>query len=227
MGILITRPADESISLLKALAQFDDNIFIEPLLSIERVAHSMVFASDLDALIFTSVNGVRFAQLAHLDVMCFCVGEATAAAARSRGITRVIVCGPTASELFDLISINYTCFQRFFYICGQDISLEIASIKTISICRVTVYRSIAQENFSTSVCSQFIANNISKVLLFSYKTAQSFVACVQKGKIDLEHVTLYCLSEKVALPVMHLACKTIKISSQPDKKNIIKLLQET
>ncbi|HEV8678187.1 MAG TPA: uroporphyrinogen-III synthase, partial [Stellaceae bacterium] len=94
---LVTRPEEDAAPLAAALAERGIDVTLEPLLAIRPLAEAPIDLTGVQALLFTSANGVRsFAELAGgrglagwRELPAFAVGNATAAAAHSAGFARV------------------------------------------------------------------------------------------------------------------------------------------
>ncbi len=95
--ILITRPAAAAERFVAALraAGINTSVIVSPLLQVVSTAAVPSFAG-FSGVIFTSVNGVEVAPAG--DLPAWCVGEATAAAARAKG-WRAIAAGGDAETL--------------------------------------------------------------------------------------------------------------------------------
>src|SRR5262249_16960111 len=103
---LITRPEEDAATLADALRQRGVAVTIEPLLSIRTLPGAETDVAGVQALLFTSSNGVRaFAELSpRRDLPCFAVGDATAAAARGAGFDRVESAGGDVRDLTRLVA---------------------------------------------------------------------------------------------------------------------------
>src|ERR1700680_2333978 len=91
MRALITRPRAESEGLAALLAERGIEAVIEPLIEIAHSAATLPDLSSVQAILCTSVNGVRALARASEErgLPVFAVGDATAARARAEGFTAV------------------------------------------------------------------------------------------------------------------------------------------
>ena len=105
--VVILRPEPgASATLARAKAQGIAAVAI-PLFEIAPLSWAVPDATDYDAMLLTSANAVRFAgkQLAGLrDLPAYCVGEATATAAREAGLTVAAAGSGDAAALVELAS---------------------------------------------------------------------------------------------------------------------------
>ncbi len=91
MRILITRPIEDAKPLADALEERGIEVLIEPLLEIRHLEDAEIDLDGVQALLFTSANGVRaFAALSpRRDLKVFTVGDGSADAARQAGFPNV------------------------------------------------------------------------------------------------------------------------------------------
>jgi uroporphyrinogen-III synthase len=92
---------------------------VEPLFAIQRLAPAL---PEFDALAFTSANGVRaFAALsARRDPPVWCVGDRTAAAARSEGFQTVASAAGDVAALQDLLLADLPASGRVLHAGNQE-----------------------------------------------------------------------------------------------------------
>src|SRR5260221_6904416 len=104
MRALITRPQEDATDLAAALTARGIEPLIEPLLEIKLIEDAKVDLDQVQALLFTSANGVRaFAALsASRDLPAYTVGEGSAAAARAAGFTHIESAGGDANAFASL-----------------------------------------------------------------------------------------------------------------------------
>jgi len=105
MRALITRPAEDTKEIADALRARGFEVVIEPMLEIVPLDAQAPDLRDVQALLFTSVNGVRaLTRLApRRDLPVFAVGDATAAAARAAGFGSVNSAAGDSSDLARLV----------------------------------------------------------------------------------------------------------------------------
>ena len=89
--VLITRPEDDALPLAETLRARDLRVLIEPMLRIKPLRDLKIDIEGVQALLFTSSNGVRaFAALnRNRDLPVFTTGDASARVARSLGYKNV------------------------------------------------------------------------------------------------------------------------------------------
>jgi len=92
LTVWITRAEPGASETAERVAAHGHKAVVMPLLTLERLPHSYIDLSDVRALAFTSANGVRaFAAASpERDFRVFCVGAATASAAKVAGFKSVL-----------------------------------------------------------------------------------------------------------------------------------------
>src|ERR1700761_2440428 len=105
MRALITRPQEDAADLAAALHARGIEPLVEPLLQIKPVSGASVDLDQVQALLFTSANGVRaFAALSdRRDLPTFTVGDKSAEAARSLGFSQIESAGGDVNALASLV----------------------------------------------------------------------------------------------------------------------------
>ena len=102
---LITRPEEDAAGLAELLTRRGINVVSEPLLTIAPVKDAGVDLNDVQALLFTSANGVRaFAALCpERELLVMTVGDSSARAARALGFSNVASAGGDVTSLAALV----------------------------------------------------------------------------------------------------------------------------
>ena len=106
MRILITRPREDAAALAEKLKARGHDVIVEPMLEIRPVAGAKVDLQGVQAVVFSSANGVRAFALAESrrDLPALCVGDTTAAAAREAGFSGHMVKPVDYSALLGLLA---------------------------------------------------------------------------------------------------------------------------
>ena len=109
MHIVITRPKEDSLHLMTKLKQLGHLVTHLPLIKIEKLKINKINLSNYKAVIFTSSNAIKFANLGkiNLKLKCFCVGNATEFAAKKAGFINTYSSEGTVDSLTELISSKY------------------------------------------------------------------------------------------------------------------------
>ncbi|HYW16074.1 MAG TPA: uroporphyrinogen-III synthase [Allosphingosinicella sp.] len=127
MKLLVLRPepgASETAARARALGL---DPIVAPLFRIEKVEGPPIEAGRYEAVLLTSANGARNAPPGLTALLCFAVGERTAAAARSAGFGEVRTgpCdGSAAAAMMAAAGVS-----KALHLCGRDhLAVEAAGI---------------------------------------------------------------------------------------------------
>ena len=142
--MLVLRPEPGAIETAQRIEAQGFEAVVAPLFTIEPIGWEAPDEAGIEAVLLTSANAARQAgdQIASLtSLTCFCVGEATAAAAREVGFTRVRTGeGDGAAVIRMMIDEGVT---SALHLCGRDhMPLQLGQVR---IDRRVVYASEAVE----------------------------------------------------------------------------------
>jgi uroporphyrinogen-III synthase len=115
--ILVVRPAPDNAATLARLEALGCEARAAPLFAIAPLAWSASAADRFDALLLTSGNAVRMAGSgihAYRDLPAWCVGAATADAARNAGLSVARVGAGGVAAMLDGKA------ERILWLCGED-----------------------------------------------------------------------------------------------------------
>lgn len=175
MSLLILRPqpgADETAARARALGL---KPIVAPLFTVHALAWEPPPRSEFDAIMLTSANAARRAGAglaAFLNLPCYAVGEATAAAASDAGFTDVRI-GPEDGVAL-LMTMEADGIARALHPCGADhITLEPAEMR---ITRLPVYEAQAVEALPPQAEAALAGDVLA--LLHSARAARLFGALV-------------------------------------------------
>jgi len=202
--VLLTRPAEEAVESRRRLEAMGYQVTVSPM--IETAAVTFEMPEQGRSLVVTSKNGVRHGlrQLPHREWEVFCVGEATAEAARDEGFERVIVGSGTARGLMQELMKNSDSKvpRRFSYICGTEISYNIGDAlqqRGMDAENITVYATRPAVNFSPEATEALAAGSISHVLFYSPRAASVFEELIAEsaGSDVLRQLQAIALSTRI------------------------------
>ena len=146
MRILVTRPRDDAEGFAEKLRARGHAVLIEPLLDIRHLPGVTVDLDGVQALLFTSANGVRaFAAASpRRDLGVLAVGDATAAAARAVGFNAVQSAGGNVEDLARLaIAVLRPANGALFHAAGSAIAGDLSGrleAAGFSVRRAVLYR---------------------------------------------------------------------------------------
>lgn len=231
MRALITRPQEDAADLAAALSDRGIEPLIEPLLQITPVAGVSLDLDGVQAVLFTSANGVRaFAAVSpRRDLPAYTVGDGSAAAAKLAGFTQIESAGGDVNALASLVCDrlkpeNGALFHAAGSVTAGDLAgrLEGAGF---TVRRVALYEAVPATALSPETRMNLTLGGIDMVLLFSPRTAATFAKLWrQAGAPELERICAICLSAAVAREVGDLSWRDVFIAERPDLPSLLALV---
>lgn len=231
-GILVTRPepaASETTAYLKARGY---SACACPLLAVEGVAAPFPDLAGVTGLVVTSPNGVRAMAVlvAGRDLPVYAVGDRTADMAMAAGFTSVRSAGGDIHDLARLIMTEPPGgVGRLLHISGADVAGDLALLLqpfNLQVERHVAYRAVPVRDLDAGIAAALAGGDITHVLLFSARTARTFVtlAC-QAGLVEaVKGLTALCISNAVAEAASGLSWRRIEIAASPDADSLLALL---
>ena len=188
-----------------------------PLRALQATAHDPGDAEQADALAFTSAAGVRF-WTGRRDLPAFCVGDATAAAAREAGYRDVRSAAGDAAALAALISEatrpGATIVHARALEVAADLAAALAAIgrRTLAI---VVYRAHDVDRLPEGALEDLYA-----ALFHSPGGARTFTRIAPTGA-DLCAVRAIALSQAAAAPLQTGAWAQIEVAAEPNENALL------
>jgi len=238
---LITRPEEDAATLADALRQRGVGVAIEPLLSIRTLPGVAIDLDGVQALLFTSSNGVRaFAELSQRrDLPCFTVGDATAAAASSAGFAEVHSAGGDVRDLARLVSEKLQpAGGLLFHAAASAVAGDLAAAVEgagFGLRRAVIYEAKPAERLADETLRRLADGAIDWVLFFSPRTAATFVRLIDAAPpaerlrlaAGIARTEALCLSPAVADAVQKLAWRSVLSALRPDLPGMLQLVDAT
>lgn len=237
MRLLITRGAAEGAALARALEARGHRCLLEPLFEIHPVAVPQEALrrdlEDVQALLFTSANGVRaFAALEPGRAWpVLAVGDATAAAARGAGFATVESAGGAVEDLAALAAKGLrTTDGPLFHAAASAVAgdlkgaLEAAGF---AVRRRVLYEARPARAFSPETGRALTAGAIDAVLFFSPRTGASFVSLARTAGLGgaCGGCHAVCLSAAVADRLADLPWAGLHVARRPTTESLISRLE--
>ncbi|MDA0674868.1 MAG: uroporphyrinogen-III synthase [Proteobacteria bacterium] len=222
-GVLITRAAAEAKAMADAVQGMGAKVLFEPVLTIEPLDDASLDLSGVQAIAFTSANGVRafVRSSAVRELEVFAVGEVTAAACRAANFAAVRNADGDALEL--ALLIQQALDPRagaILHPSGADVAGDLAGDLAAAgfiYRRAIVYRAVAALSLSAATARAFRSGAIAVAVFFSPRGAAIFarLALEQGLQPALSSVVAVCLSAAVRSSVAHLEWAEIVIADEP------------
>ncbi len=221
--LLMTRPEAAAARFVEALpvplkAQLD--VLYSPLIRICPLPQPAE-AGSACGVIFTSINGVA-AAAGSQGLPAYCVGEATARAARKKG-WHASACGGTAEALIETL-IAKAPQGPLIHFRGAHARGNIASrlmAAGLECAEKVIYEQVL-DPLTTAATAVLVGPTPVLVPLFSPRTAQHFSKlCPAEAR-----PILLALSNAVAQPLKTLNYKDLQICSEPTAKAMVQAVQD-
>jgi uroporphyrinogen-III synthase len=231
MRILITRPIDDARPLADALEERGIAVLIEPLLEIRHLDDAEIDLDGVQALMFTSANGVRaFAALSpRRDLKVFTVGDGSADAARQAGFPTVESAKGDIEALAALVvdrlkAEDGVLFHAAGTVTAGDLKARLEGLG-YQVRRAQLYEAKIATALSTETRANLTLGGIDAVLLFSPRTAATFAELWQAaGSPALGRIHALCLSAAVAREIGNLGWAAVEIADRPDLPSMLALV---
>jgi uroporphyrinogen-III synthase len=235
MRALITRPEEDAAPLAEALAERRVEVMVEPLLVIRVLDDVAVDLDGVQALLFTSANGVRAfaARSARRDIGVLAVGDASATAAREAGFKHIESAGGDVGDLVRLIKARLdpragALFHAAGSVVAGDLAGQLAEAG-YQLRRVMLYEAKPADALSPETLAALADRSIDLVLFFSPRTATTFVELVRKAAdprvtAGCAVATALCLSPAVAKAAGAITWKSVRNAEKPDLPALLSLV---
>ncbi len=225
---LVTRPAEDSADLVRALEQRGISVLAEPLLTIRPKDGVAVGLANVQALLFTSANGVRaFAGASSSrDLPAFAVGDATAEALRGLGFARIESAGGDVEDLERLVRRRLDPGRgRLLHAAGSSVAGDLAGRLILAgfvVDRVQLYDADPATDLSDTSRAEIANGGIDWVLVFSPRTAAAFASVIERAGLAeaARKITLVALSKAVA-EAASLPFQKIAIAAEPTQAALL------
>lgn len=233
---LVTRPEADAAPLANALRERGHAVAIEPLLTIRPVAGATVDLEGVQAILFTSANGVRaFAELSpRRDLPVFAVGDATAEAARAAGFARVESAAGDVQDLARLVRARLGPDEgALFHAAGSAVAGDLAGLLAeagFELRRAHIYEAKTAEALGAETRAALAAGGFDIVLFFSPRSAVTFAGLVETApdaerlKQGLRRTAALCLSPMVAAAAKALPWRAVLSAERPELPALLALV---
>ena len=237
MRLLITRPLADAEPLAQQLQGLGHQTVIEPLLDIRYLdtaaADTERLLDGAQALLVTSANGLRaFVAASPLrDVAVYAVGEASALAATQAGFSKVdSATGDVEALARRVIEQLQPQDGALLHVAGSRVAGDLAGSlgrAGFDVRRAVLYDAIKARQLSSPVNHDIATGSFDGVLLFSPRTAESFVALIEQAGLSetCEGMTAYCLSDAVAEKARVLNWCQVRVAARPDQQSLIETVK--
>jgi uroporphyrinogen-III synthase len=239
MKALVTRPQEDAAPLASALRARGIEPVLAPMLRIlpepDGAARLGGALAGVQAVLFTSANGARAyaAASSRFDIPAYCVGGASAAAARMAGFRAVVSAEGDVEDLAALTVSrlapgNGALLHAAGTVTAGDLDAELGA-KGFMVRRVELYRAEPARAIAPEAAEALKSHEIEIALFFSPRSARTFVRLAQEaGFPDIfASMTAFGLSAKVAQALRALTWRGIEVAQTPSQGSLLAALDAT
>ena len=217
MHVLLTRPLEDSLELIKRLKDKGFTVSHLPLIKINKLNYPKLNSSEYKVIVFTSSNAIRNLDTEDFEknILCFCVGDATEKTAKQKGFHNTFSAGGNVRNLRELILQNLEKkTEKILYISGELVSYDLDKdlIKEgLNVQRLISYSVSHIEDLSSDFLSELKKRIPDIVYIYSQNSAVSFLNLIKKYELDdyWMKTNLMCIGEKSSSVLNELKWKKI------------------
>jgi uroporphyrinogen-III synthase len=232
MRILITRPRTDASLLADKLTALGHDVLIEPMLEIRFTEGATVDLAGVQAVLFTSANGVRAFAVAEKrrDLPTFTVGDATAETARRSGFTQVESAG---GDVADLVRLVRECLQpargALLHAAASAVAGDLGGqlgASGFEVRRAVLYAAEPIQALSPAAVAALSEEGMDLVVFFSGRTAETFARVVEKAGLapKLSRTVALGLSPAAVEPVRRLPWAKVEAARHPEEADILQAI---
>jgi Uroporphyrinogen-III synthase len=205
MHIIITRPKEDSFHLIEKLIKLGHTVTHLPVIKIEKLKTKKINLSNYQAVIFTSVNAIRFMNIEKFNskIKCFCVGKTTEFFAKQAGFINTYSSEGTVNSLIELVIRTLDSkSEKLLYLSSEFISKDLDQDLISAgypVERISNYTSKPIEEIDKNILDFLKKKSPDAIFVYSSKSAKNLFNLINKYSL-LNVVTqsnLMCISEKV------------------------------
>jgi uroporphyrinogen-III synthase len=237
MRVLVTRAEPDGERLARDLRVHGIEALIEPLMTIRFVPEGArvltPFLQDVQAVLFTSANGVRaFAAASdRRDIKAIAVGDATASAARAAGFAEIVSAAGTVEDLAALVIASLKPSNGpLIHAAGSVTAGDLAGLLEaagFTLRRAVLYEAIPAERLSERTRTAFDRGEIDAALFFSPRNATTFVRLATGLERSCTRIVALALSRAVAAALQPLPWRRITIAGKPTEAALLHALEHS
>ena len=230
MHIVITRPKEDSLQLIKKMEKAGHIVTHLPVIKIQKLKTEEINLENYEAVIFTSSNAVKFMNIKkfNLKIKCFCVGTTTETTARKAGFINTYSSGGTVNSLIELIIRTLDIKSgKLLYLSSEFISrdLDYDLIKSgYSVNRISNYTSFPIEKIDQATLNFLKKNPPDVFFIYSSKSAKNLFSLINKYSLLnlVTHSNLMCISKSVLKVLQQIKWKKVFIFNPGEEEFILK-----
>jgi len=233
MRVLVTRPLDDSRDTATRLLQLGHESIIAPLLEIRFHDGGDIALDGVQAVLVTSANGIRALarRTTRRDVSVYAVGRQSAEDARTLGFTDIRN-AEGGSDALATAAAGWADPKQggLLHISGTDVAGNLAGTLEalgFTVRHETLYDAVQVTTLPEAAAEALKQDTLDAVLIFSARSAEAFVTCVQRASLEshCRRLTAIAISPAAAAPLIVLSFKAVKTPAHPNQDEMLKLLR--
>lgn len=232
MRILITRPEGDASNLAAQLARFGIASAIEPMLDVHDLPGDAPDLGGVQALLFTSANGVRaFAKRCERrDLPVLAVGNATARAAFDAGFVSVESAAGDIYALAELVRDRRDpAAGTLLHAAGTTVAGDLRTLLAddgFQVRREVLYEARPARQLTPQTAGLLRQGKLDGVVIFSPRTAETFVELLKAAQLSAvcARLTAFCLSWAVANVIETETWRQIRVAARPEQTALVDMI---
>jgi uroporphyrinogen-III synthase len=236
LRIWVTRTQPGADATAARLSHLGHVPVVAPVLQARALVDPTPAMTGVDALAFTSAAAVRmFAALtpdlgsAGRDPPAFCVGEATAAAARRAGLSAVTSAGGDVATLAALIAATVPTGATVLHPCARETAGDLTAplaASGVTLRQAPIYQTEAVKAPPPEIADLLRADRLDAVLVHSPKAARVTAALLAPlPPATLARLQAFAISPAALAPLQALPFFAAAAAATPDETALLKLLR--
>ena len=234
MRILITRPEEDAQRLAELLRARGHEPILSPLMEIRFLDGPKILLDGVQANLVTSANGIRALarRTRRREIPVFAVGPQTAAAARDAGFIVVKDAQGDALALADAVPKWAAASGGVLvHVAGRERTGDLAgrlSQAGFQVRTEILYEAVPAESLSTAAIDAIRSGKLDAFMLFSPRSARTFVRCVAQAhlKTSCRKLVALCISDPTADATAPLAFAQTRVAKRPNLDAMLSLLDD-
>lgn len=225
-SLWVSRTSPDNEETANALRMAGYNAVAVPVLRVEGLS-TKALADQPDAIVFTSMNGVRhhFLSQVSLDIPVFAVGDRTAQSAVEAGFTQVFSAAGNVSDLERLIVESLPPGSRLLHLSARrpagDLTGNLHRRGYLAM-RIAVYET-CEIAIAQLLAALPAMDRIGGILIHSPRAARVVRRCLDQSFKPFDGV-VYCISEAAAAPFVEMQRINVCIAERPDEASMLALI---
>ncbi len=232
MRVLLTRPRPDAEETARLLTERNIETVIAPSIDISDVGGVTLDLEGVQAVLFTSANGVRaFARATgRRDLPVFAVGDATAQAALDSGFIQVTSAGGDVAALAALVQDHLDpTAGALLHAAGSAVAGDLAGDLAnhgFAVRRRQLYQAQTVGVLPVDARNALEQGTVDAVLFYSPRTAAHFATLVAAAGLQscCRQIVAGCLSAAVAEAAAALPFAEIRVAATPDQAALFDVL---